>query len=329
MIISRSLWKRTAIAAVAVAAIHMAFYATPRWWYSQPRIYPQAYEKAVAVLKEEFGAEAVEKGAISMPMQPVVVPYKGRLFAHAPEVSSYVDLHGNRAYAVTHGAMGSTTGVQLTQREARDLWAMLIYLDGTTALPSSPLFSPGRKLCASGCIAEDDSWPYHAKVREIGQGSQAEQASAVNALKAAARARGVASIWRYVIHRASAQSGETIEALEAVLHASFPPGSQADRYALDFLARRYAYVAGARSLKFLRKVEALRREPSHVLRQIPRIGPWYFERWEARQGVLPRTFEGEIWAVEVLRSKSDAEAVAILREAAFLPAELQHITSAE
>ena len=51
-----SLRKRVLIAVAAIAVIHAAFYAVPRWWATRPRFYPEAYEEAVAFARNEIRA---------------------------------------------------------------------------------------------------------------------------------------------------------------------------------------------------------------------------------------------------------------------------------
>ena len=159
MIISRSLWRRIAVAAVAIAAIHVAFWAIPRWRATRPQAYPQAYERAVAALKAEFGAAAVEKGVISIPRELIAVPYTGRLLVASKSAGAcYLELKGSYAHLVACANRKPAVGVRLTAAGARELWAVFAYLYGTRATCEGPL-PPQHKVYMGAFVSEDRTWP--------------------------------------------------------------------------------------------------------------------------------------------------------------------------
>jgi len=126
--------RRIVAFAAAVVIVHVAFYAGPRWWYSRPRFYPEAHEKAVGALEGVVGPAAVERGVFTIPRQPVVAPYRGCatafgtggihfLYIGAPRDDSFVIDVVDEGYGLY-----TIAAARLSWEKARSAWGTLQYL---------------------------------------------------------------------------------------------------------------------------------------------------------------------------------------------------------
>jgi len=142
------LWKRILAAAAGVVAVHFFFTlvlplvpalskgraANPL----PPRFHPEAWNDAVAALKEEVGADAVEKGVFRIPKAELAVPSAGecRVSSDTGEIPfDMVSRHELREfiYDASGGLfctnLGGGEAAVLSAGDAQNLWAALAYLD--------------------------------------------------------------------------------------------------------------------------------------------------------------------------------------------------------
>lgn len=94
--------KRILIALAAILAVHAAFYCVPRVYCAWPRFYEAEYNEAVAILKDVVGAEAVEKGIVTIARGRVSVPFEAVAGTHDSNpmgIASYLVL-GAESFAM-------------------------------------------------------------------------------------------------------------------------------------------------------------------------------------------------------------------------------------
>jgi len=335
-----SLRKRIFIAVTAIAVIHLAFYVGPRWWYTRPRFYPKGYEKAVSILKEEFGEAAVERGVFSIPKDAVVVPYKG--FAKVQDTLSRTEFHvylaGDGAYFYFDGLRGKewvALAARTTAETGRDAWAELAYLERTVIrgdiTPDCEIQTYGTYTVFCDRVRLDrgvENGSYDAMER------MHEERGVISYAKSELRARAVRAILEANSAVFASEAEQRREVLRAILGASVPPRSSWDRERILRLAGAYGEIAGEGDLGTLRRLKSAQfvRPWYWFAYRLPVIGTWL----EAKRGlagyvgvgpmaVAPRSdhlmsyvnLDGHIWAVEALAGKSSAERLRVLSETAF------------
>jgi len=302
-----SLRKRIAAAVIAIAVIHLAFYAGPRWWYGRARVYREAYDEATGIIEEQFGEKAVADGVVSIPDEPVSVPYKGQtlwdnsnwwpalnVFIGGPDGDSWV-VFGREV----RGCALEVTAARTSWQRARGIAAVFAYLDrvrvetGEPASPGGPDQSPMAIADLTGPVQQT------AKMREALRVVTAPDLEFTGA--------------RDVV----------VKALGDIVRASLPPRSDADFFRLTRFLARQRELAGKESLESLKRIEALvarqaARPP--VLYRIPFLGKAMKIRDE-RTAFLRSVWEHlpyEIWAIESgFEARPEEEQTAFLLKMAF------------
>jgi len=280
-----SMKKRVLIAIVAIAAVHAAFYAIPRWWYSRPGVCPEAYENAISLLKEDFGAASVERGIVAIPKTPISVPYRGvsYCFSSARNVELYIRIAGDQSWILHIDWHGVVRAKRVSFAKARQLWALFTYLDSAdTTCARGPVPQDSRISLAADYLA-DRTWPWSSRKDKyedtVGLYDERPLTAIVREI-----ARGAAIRNLPVSDDGWLRDREAGPAIEAIIRASLPPRSDWDRMRIGCLADYYLHTAGRHALPLLRKIDACNHKsfPAFCYK-LPLIGKMLQARFDAGQ----------------------------------------------
>jgi hypothetical protein len=333
MRIVRSSLARRVVAFVAAAAIvHIAFYAGPMWWYSRPRVYPEAYEKAVGILKEEFGEKAVEKGLIAIPRQAISLPYEGQAYVSGGGQRLVIDLRPGRDSCVFGVSAESTAPVaRVSFERARDLWAIAFYLRWSHAAlrqnVSLEFGRPGYDM-GKGMFVERTWLSRRVSTTELPQEQMINgqlctyfgnllPSTPDNGIHEAAWARLIETLRaRGELSRPCA-ADESQDAMKQTIEACFPCADKWDVEIANSLLRTYAENARKADLRLLKRIEAGSKPSPEWLTRVPvigqRIADWDERRreYQVLRGPSP-----PVWGATHLAGKSREEHFRILVAAA-------------
>jgi len=314
-----SMKKRILIAVLAIAAMHAAFYAIPRWWYSRPRVYPQAYEKAMGVLKEQFGEQAVEKGMAAIPRDKLAVPYEGRLvlvnetYDGNYQTLLYLRASGGESCLFHKDADHGVEAGRLSWERAREAWAEIAYIERLiTHVPASI----GAETPYAGSGSTDFTWPHRRDVTWVTPYRRDSFGFLTDSITPFARA----AAWERLVDDART-SGELtavtdcrplMPAMSEMLGRSRPPASAFDTITLNMLLPTFAEHAGRRELSFLRRFFFPAPDPLALLRRLPLVGAFIKPRPQKPDKSPWPVVEGYVWVIENLDGKSESEQVAAL-----------------
>jgi len=334
MRIARSPLARRIVAfAAAVVIVHMAFYAVPRWWYSRPRVYPEAYEKAVEALNGVVGPEAVERSVFSISRNPVSVPYRGYamvFWADGLADFLYIGAPGDDSFVIKaefRYSVRTVTARSLSWEKARSAWATLQYLCRTEPSFSGAVtgqrylvYDPSgfayetwssRKITTSA----DEPWLRD----EPGEASTSLVRASVRQLACSRVMRELYNSGAPQVDRKAfslAMADIIRKSLGATLQMMF------ERMSLEYLIEPYASMAGKDALPALREIDNWHIQEADA-RRLVQWFQWapilnsYLESRARRIGERQAPdVSGEIWAVTALDGKSKEEEVAALTKAA-------------
>jgi len=315
-----SIRKRIVIFVAAAVAVHFAFYFLPRYAATRPRFDQKAYDEAVAVLKEEVGASAVDAGVITIPKGPVACPYRGEMIAVGfdPDRNSgvFLDFRGRETRLILHTGVPNEPGkppeagmARLEREQGRRIWDVVSYLAKASATPAPRALHSGE---VPGLKLTDRTW-LRARIMEFEKGDK----EATFDRDAASRAAG-----RYV--RSMLASGGftwTSDKLEAAfvdtLHRTAPRASPDEscrandewlRHAESFLVS----FASAKARPFFVAQIRKGRGFGGWLERAPLIGRFFRASDSAFRAGYP-------WVFEKLAVMSPAKQLAAVSSAAFDP----------
>jgi len=319
-----SLKARIVIAAVAIIVVHLSFYTAPRKYASWPRFYPSAHAKAVSILRETFGSEAVDKGLVSILRSRVSIPYEGQAMAVVQyslgAETIYVSLSSGCHVVFLGEGADRASAARLPAAEAREIAATLAYLMSART--------------DADCSFGDLSYQRAARFRLAGRkwlglprgSGRGNGLSGVNAdspsLSEMARtplvSRFVDKLRKSPALILSTDSAVLTPALRAAIEVSLPPRDALDEQTLNNLVRDYARAAGKDALPLLKRIETLRSsEHSTLFEALRALGRVFMKgTGDSETADLPDV-SLEIWAIETLEGKPDDERLEILTSIAF------------
>lgn len=325
-----SLKVKILLALGAITITHLLFYAVPRWWHSHPRFYPDAYAEAVGVLKEEFGEGAVEKGIVSIPKAPISVPYRGQaMLSGLPQRQMlYISLTEKDAYIVvdphpapSNDVIHDFSAARLSPERARELWARFAYLEAATG--ECDLVADTRdKLSREDYALKGTLYDYTWSRSNAAIGAMESTDSIVantmgDLVRDRLRARAVADAAREYAPLLSDRPEVVATALEAMIRASSPARNNADCTRIWCFVDAYAVHAEEKALPLLKEIRSHRNGQWRTIAQgLPLVGAklaqWHRVGYEGVPDV-----SSDIWAIELLRGKTEQERLKAFEEAAF------------
>jgi len=323
-----SIKKRVLIAVLAIAAVHTAFYAIPRWRYSRPRVYPQAYEKAVGILKEEFGEKAVEKGIFTIPREAISLPYEGQAYVAGGRERLIIDLRAGRdSYVFGVSTESSATVARVSFERARELWAVVHYLRRAhAALEPNVVLMLGyhQREVGKGAFIERTWLKRRVLTTELPRTMVINGQRSINlgdllpptpdngihegawaGLIAALRATGELS--------RPCGADESQDAIKRLIETCFPCADQWDVDILSSLLRTYAMNARKADVSLLKRIEAGSKPSPDWIRRLPVIGRRVYEWHESRMAYqVLRGPSAAVWGALHLAGRNSEEQFRIL-----------------
>jgi len=222
-----SLRKRILIAVIAIAVVHLAFYAVPRVYCTWPRFHEAECNEAVGILKETIGAEAVERGIVTIPRRGVSLPYRGVAGLHdwnPAGVNVYMVVGPENFVIRKSHQYGTAPDVPevwpLSDAEARSLFAAALYLEGAKADFAG--LGPRGIRPAPAWFVFERSWP--GRTRPIRWDDEKDLDGRLTALKG----RLIATLFQRRLARYGAPAKDRRNwaiAMRHVLEALLPPHS--------------------------------------------------------------------------------------------------------
>jgi hypothetical protein len=305
----RNLKVRVLVAVVAIAIVHVAFYATPRWWYSRARVYDGAYRRAVAVLTEEFGEAALKDGPVAIPRMKISVPYRGQATICNEKMRAailYLDRPGKDSYLLYQNETFDLEAAALSSEQARTMWATLEYL--SRVIVAARMSPPGTY--------------YPEKVggfvdRTLGSrgiryviSDQYEYSAPAVAMRRAAWERAffrLVSDMRFNREIQLVDAAKLVPAMRTVVAASLPADNCLDAVVARVVLRPYLEQVGKEDLPILKRIEATRGVLG-MLVKLPFVGPRLKAREERLARYAATSLAADIWAAQMIAGKSDEDA---------------------
>jgi len=313
------------IAAGVIAAAIAGVYVAPRIIATRLQVHERGYEDAIAILKQEAGAAAVDKHIVNIPKRRLRMPYRSRITLGfvSPRHASYLFLNNiaERPYLLfsvvedsSNGHAGSEVSkVAYIDREtAARIWATVTYLQMATAKENVVVdCEPVNKWMLLPSTF-NCTWGRRFRPMSV----DITHARAWDVLRKACIIRYVQGIAASDEFRYSVSPQDVQPALAAAVDTMMPLLSYADEHALDWYATRIARAGTDADLPILHRIEAFR-----SLKDNP---TWQY-RIPLVSAVLGFTLEGyrypnvrdSVRFLESLQGKSDAERLATVRELAF------------
>jgi len=319
MRIARSPLARRIVAFVAaVVIVHAAFYAGPRWWYSRPRVYPQAYEKAVEALKEVVGPAAVERGVFAIAKEPVWVPYEGRAVVKgSPSLVVCLAAPGRDSYLIWDNDSGGSKAAWISRAQAEEAWAAFQYLHTATA--AFPGMVPSQANVGVNEIGfVDATWYYPAiwtSAREAAGGTSSIPEDSVRHFAYRRLAKELSKG-----HKVAGGNEMLAPALTALVTPCIVPQNDVDKEILDRYIGEYAHTAGRGALGALKKIDSRNRRGMHALDLSNRhpkwkiLDDWLTERAHRMSDLIGPDVAQLIQEVNGVKGRSDEECEEILKK---------------
>jgi len=308
---------RIVIAVAAIAAVHAAFYAVPRWRATRPAFHGEEYEKVNAMLAEEFGRGAVVKGIVSIPKDELPLPYSGRAMVcrGSGSIMLYIGGPGKASYLFREDWRAGVSVAEIDWQRARSIWALVEY---STRAKAAVRFIEGRRplMRPMPYGLADTTWPIR-RGRRYGLTERFPKEdvwppTGDDLVTGAVKCRLVdelgSSDLRWVSER-----GDIKRALAQVIEAVTPARDDLDRHIASALAGGYAKCAGSADSAFLRRLASGRvRMPSWTF-ALPLVGE-RLKAWDGYRQHLrgPLVSRGTAWEAETLNDATQAERERIL-----------------
>ena len=311
----------------AVTAIHATAYLVPRLWHERARLYPGAYEKAVRILKEEFGDAAVARGVITIPRGRVVAPYRGTVDVSLMTV--VLSPPGESSWVVARhfdAVLPYCTVGRISREKAKGIWVTLSYLGSAEVAGTPPVVPATFDLRAfEPAVFSDRSFQGVARDRR-----GCEKVSVANGSIEAA-VRGL--LQRRLSEDGVAHEGvvtsrnerDLCEGLKALIEQCLPPRGPADGQCVEVPLEDYTFTQGRGALGYLRAVSKYmsdRPSPFAALQRLPWVGG-AIRRWQTARKQSHRRLttyypvDDLIRFVEVSDGKDKSELRDTLVDAAF------------